>query len=126
MCLCNCLYVYVCIYIYIYIHTHLHVYMYMNNYNDNNDHDNKQLDSPDLVAAGLRCSPTSMSPTPSCQPSMTSLSFNLISVSISMLVTFCWCPAVSAILHGARLLRSSLSGQKQSTGWTLLLTFTSA
>ena len=36
-----------------------------------------------------------------------SLGFSIY-ISISISVTFCWCPAVSAILHGARLFRSSL------------------
>ena len=33
-------------------------------------------------------------------------------ISISISVTFCWCPAVSTVLQGVRLFRSGQSGQK--------------
>ena len=42
------------------------------------------------------------------------------SISISMSVTFCWSPAVSAFLQGVRLFRSGLSGKKRSSQGGLL------
>ena len=78
---------YICIYIYIYIHIYTYIYMCI-----------RALVGQEGVRGsgplGNDCS-----------------SRSCVSISISISVTFCWSPAVSAFLQGVRLFRSGLSGK---------------